>query len=204
MEQFVVTFVETDGSTFEGVHAKVMEGETPESVARARVAEAAEYYKRVHEESSDGLKWEEVIYSQLEDEGQMKAILSEMHPYYTVSVFSLSGEPCDLCYSPSQASLQYLIVITDDSLSIEKFQQETAPEPILDTLREWTIKSLGGDEKILSEDSFPHIDKTPDEIRQMSFSELADQFDNYCWGGPNETKIVHVVEVTEKGIRTIV
>jgi len=95
-QEFVVAFVETDGNTFDGVHAKVMTGETPESVARARVIEAVEYYKSEHEKCSDGLEWKETLPSKLEDEEQIKGIISGWHSYYQVYVFSLSGEQFDI------------------------------------------------------------------------------------------------------------
>lgn len=94
--KFVVAFVETDGNSFDGVHAKVMEGETPESVARARVAEAASYYKEEHEKCSDGIEWEDTQYSQLEKEEHIKRIISAWHGYYQVYVFSPSGESFDI------------------------------------------------------------------------------------------------------------
>lgn len=94
--EFVVAFVETDGNSFDGVHAKVMKGETPESVARARVTEAAEYYKSEHVKCSDGLEWQETLPSRLEDEEQIKHIISGWHSYYQVYVFSLSGESFDI------------------------------------------------------------------------------------------------------------
>jgi len=92
MAQFVVAFVETDGKSFDGVHAKVMEGKDPESVARARVAEAAKYYKEEHEKCSDGIAWEKTLPSRLEDEDAIKGIISGWHSYYKVYVFSLDGE----------------------------------------------------------------------------------------------------------------
>lgn len=95
-QEFVVAFVETDGDSFDGVHAKVMTGETPESVARARVAEAAKFYKSEHEKCSDGLEWKETLPSQLENEEQIKDIISGWHSYYQVFVFSLSGEQFDI------------------------------------------------------------------------------------------------------------
>lgn len=95
-KEFVVAFVETDGNSFDGVHAKVMTGDTPESVARARVAEAAEYYKSEHEKCGDGLEWKETLPSRLENEEQIKNIISGWHGYYQVYVFSLSGKSFDI------------------------------------------------------------------------------------------------------------
>jgi hypothetical protein len=96
-QEFVVVFIETDGNSYYGVHAKVMTGETPESVARARVTEAVEYYKSEHEKRGKGLEWKNTLPSQLENEKQIKHIISGW-PWlpYQVYVSTLSGEQFDI------------------------------------------------------------------------------------------------------------
>lgn len=96
MAQFVVTFVETDGNSFGSVHAKVMEGKDPESVARARVAEAVQYYRDEHEKCGDGIPWEKTCPSRMDDEDAVKGIISGWHAYFKVFVFSLDGEHLDV------------------------------------------------------------------------------------------------------------
>lgn len=96
MAQFVVTFVETDGNSFGSVHAKVMEGKDPESVARARVAEAVKYYRDEHKKYSDSIAWEKTRPSRMEDENAIKGIISGWHAYYKVFVFSPDGEHLDV------------------------------------------------------------------------------------------------------------
>ncbi len=92
-KKYVVVFVETDGNSLDGVHGKVMEGTDPESVARERVADACEWYKSECAKGNDGIPWEEeTIMSQLEDEDQIKRIISARHGYYQVHVFTLDGE----------------------------------------------------------------------------------------------------------------
>lgn len=85
-----------------------------------------------------------------------------------------------------------LLVLSHDGFVVKEFYQSADPLKVRARLQELTIEALGGEEEILSEDTC--IDKTPDEIRAMSFKELAKFTGWYAWGDDNR-KTVHVLDL---------